>query len=684
MIKHLAMSRKHPLIWVICLFCMMGCAVDQGKIFVKNGKEYGRIPGSWRNRWWNYYQRGNSYAEGEFWSEAIADFQAAIHQRPKDQWQARTYGMHFIDYFPHRELGIVLFHQKRFADAIRELEASLNTTVTAKAEFYLDQSRKALILSQTSDKRPPEILSRTPDQGLQTNKIAIRVSGSVRDDNFVKSVRINDKPIRIDLAAPEIEYDIEVSLRNGNNTITISAVDIVGNTSRLQRTVSVDRQGPVISIDEPSDGTSILNRDIRLKGYVGDDTNLASILINGREILDQPSPEFILDHLVALDPQTDRIKIEAADLLGNQTKAEIPLSSSRISWDSSILLAGLQMILHASSTKDPGKAQVRQDRIPPDIELKDWTEAQSVYLEETYLEGSASDDKRVDALIVNDNSILRRPGKKVYFNQIVELKEGKNPFHFKAQDNSGNLGTKSINIQRNIQEIRKIGSRMELMILPFERKGESGEVGILLEETLHKALTKSGRFKMKRKFGLSIGNLDDTDAAAQAGKNMNVNYVLVGSIAETKSSEDKDGPEDKESSMEIYAQIIDTKTSQILTVQNVYGVDIDREMLDILCRGLVIRLHDALPVSEGIVVGASGQIVFLDLGKESRIKEGMRCILFKEGEPLVHPVTGKSLGSPVIELGRAVILAVHEEYCEAEIPEVLADRIATSYKVITE
>ena len=323
-------------------------------------------------------------------------------------------------------------------------------------------------------------------------------------------------------------------------------------------------------------------------------------------------------------------------------------------------------------------AKVRQDRIPPNIELKDWTEAQSVYLEETCLEGSASDDKRVDALIVDDRPILRRPGKKVYFNQIVELKEGKNPFNFKAQDNSNNLSTKSINIQRNIQEIRKIGSRMELMILPFERKGEPGEVGILLEEKLHKALTKSGRFNMKKKFGLSIGKLDDTDAVAQVGKNMNVNDVLAGSVAEKKGSEERKG------SLEIYAQIVETKTSRILTTQNVYGVDIDREMLDILCKGLAIRLHDALPVGEGMVVRASGKKVFLDLGKESGIKEGMRCILFKEDEPLVHPETGKILGSPAVEFGRAIIQSVHEGYCEAEIQEVLADGIIASHRVITQ
>ena len=89
-------------------------------------------------------------------------------------------------------------------------------------------------------------------------------------------------------------------------------------------------------------------------------------------------------------------------------------------------------------------------------------------------------------------------------------------------------------------------------------------------------------------------------------------------------------------------------------------------------------------IGEGIVVRASGKKIFLDLGKESRIKEGMRCILFKEGEPLVHPITGKILGPPAVELGRAIIQTVHEGYCEAEIQEVMADGITALHRVITQ
>jgi len=94
---------------------------------VKDGKEYGKVSGAFfRHRWWNYYERGLSFAEGEFFPEAVSDLEEAIQQRTRDQRMARTYGMHFMDYFPHRELGIVYYETGDFEGAKRELEVSLS------------------------------------------------------------------------------------------------------------------------------------------------------------------------------------------------------------------------------------------------------------------------------------------------------------------------------------------------------------------------------------------------------------------------------------------------------------------------------------------------------------------------------------------------------------------------------
>ena len=123
-------------LWSVSLLilCLSGCAVEQGNVYQKGGKKYGVTPEmTWREKWWDYYQRGVSYAEGEYWQEAIADFQAAIRKRQNDERQARTYGLHFLDYFAHRDLGIVYYRLKQFPEAIAELEKSTRRTAPSNS-----------------------------------------------------------------------------------------------------------------------------------------------------------------------------------------------------------------------------------------------------------------------------------------------------------------------------------------------------------------------------------------------------------------------------------------------------------------------------------------------------------------------------------------------------------------------
>ena len=70
---------------------------------------------------------------------------------------ARTYGMHFIDYFPHRELGIIHYEVGDLDAARKELELSLSHFPSAKARFYLDQVRKALIQQEAREATYPKL-----------------------------------------------------------------------------------------------------------------------------------------------------------------------------------------------------------------------------------------------------------------------------------------------------------------------------------------------------------------------------------------------------------------------------------------------------------------------------------------------------------------------------------------------
>jgi len=85
----------------------------------------------------------DDFAEGGFWKEAELDLKEAIRQREKDQQWARTYARNFISYFPHRELGIIYYKQGRYEEAVNELNISLSTLHSPRAESYLLLAEKS-------------------------------------------------------------------------------------------------------------------------------------------------------------------------------------------------------------------------------------------------------------------------------------------------------------------------------------------------------------------------------------------------------------------------------------------------------------------------------------------------------------------------------------------------------------
>lgn len=116
---------------------------------IKDGVKYGVTRGSFRSEWWNYLERGMSYLEGGCYEFALSDLDKAIELRRKqvknehDKRRARTYGLHFVDYFAHREKGIALYHLGRYSEAQAELEQSLKWVDSERARQYLELVKQA-------------------------------------------------------------------------------------------------------------------------------------------------------------------------------------------------------------------------------------------------------------------------------------------------------------------------------------------------------------------------------------------------------------------------------------------------------------------------------------------------------------------------------------------------------------
>jgi hypothetical protein len=93
----------------------------------------------------------------------------------------------------------------------------------------------------------------------------------------------------------------------------------------------------------------------------------------------------------------------------------------------------------------------------------------------------------------------------------------------------------------------------------------------------------------------------------------------------------------------------------------VFAQDKSISHIKYLTNGLALKLKHSFPLIEGLVIKTKGKDIYADFGSFKRIKKEMKFIVFRQGETIVHPVTGKILGSETEELGVATVVTVFED-----------------------
>lgn len=484
----------------------------------------------------------------------------------------------------------------------------------------------------------------------------------------MKSIQVNEKAIRIDLSAPRVQIDVEVTLREGENTIILTAEDLIGNLSKVQRRVHVDRLGPVISLNTAERKVEKKRSKEVITGFVYDKNDVARLVVNGQQIPIPVAKTVELAYPIILAPEQEEIVVKASDAFGNETVARLRLANKRAVGLPLLLATTDTVVLAGSAPTTPGISEevtLPRDMERPKIEVEGWKQHQSVYLQEAYLAGYVEDSGGVAALEVNEEMILNQESIKgnsqnVFFNLLKTLTVGANPIHFKAWDTSGNEAERRVLIERRIQEIRDVGARMDMVLFPFLQEADNSRFSTVVQKRLLRELVRTKRFDMTSALGLDAEQLENSDEVARMGREMKASYVLTGTIFET------------ENGIEIFADVVETTSSNIIASEDVYGEQLNRSGLQKLCRGLAIKLEDVFPLVAGKVSGVDGQRVHLKFDCGHDIVKGMRCILFEEQEVL-DAQTERVVDRRDIRLGAALIKAVKKRtfdnpsHCEAQV-----------------
>ncbi len=224
-----------------------------------------------RGRWWNYFTRGCEYLAYEHYQEALYDFEMAINKKDADTRRAHTYGVDFVEYFPHRESGMAYcrigeqetneaMKEKLFEKAIQELKISLEQAPSSKADFYLKRATAGFWRSSKVDTKPPIVwiannaIDRWEDPPtlyIKGNLATLRIQAS-DDQSGVGTVWLDCTKLLIESVEKTFERDMPVTVNAPENekTVIVRAVDLAGNMSS-PKTVKliVDTNPPMIVIE---------------------------------------------------------------------------------------------------------------------------------------------------------------------------------------------------------------------------------------------------------------------------------------------------------------------------------------------------------------------------------------------------------------------------------------------------
>jgi hypothetical protein len=678
------MNMKRLFIFYIFFFVasllipFQGYEASTSENYIKDGVEYGKVKGSFRSRWWNYYERGLSFMEGEFYKEAIADFDRAIKQRAADQRMARTYGMHFVDYFPHREKGLVYYLTGEYDAAKSEMELSLKQQPSAKAQYYLERIRAILMKQKGQEVSTPRILVDLPSDEIWTKDDPVVISGKAEDGQYISYLKLAEKSVFIKAAEQRIGFREKLSLDQGRHIIDITARNLLGGEAVHKLIVHIDRQGPVITLEPyPSKAAA---RDV-INGFLYDESGGISLTIDGVDV-PVPSGEDVR-FSVPIKPGAKAVTLLAKDRLGNKTMAEVELDVLSVADRHPMLASNIEDdVVSDAGNHILALSLFNRDRQAPVIEIKDWTDEQTVFLDRIYIQGKATDENDIVALTINNSPVPRRSGRLICFNHLVKLRAGKNIINITAEDEEGNRAEKEITVIRQVPKVLQIGARFSMTLIPLEDKSLSATgLGDVYDNLLLGAFMDQNRFRLiEREYldrilqeqKISRTKLADKDTALKVGKLVAAQSTLVGDFTETSNG------------IEIVTRLFDNETSLILTAKDVYSESRDRAALQLLAEGIAVQYHQEFPMVDGIIVQEKGDSFYTDLG-EGKTRPDRRLIIYREGEPILHPVTGKHLGSDTEIIGYARVKQVMEEMSQAELLEGQKDkRIKIKDKVMTQ
>jgi len=548
----------------------LGCAIKQKfPSCEKNGKEYCKLNGAFRNRWYNFYELGLSYMEGQCYEEAINFFQRAIQIRKEDKRMARKYGIHLIDYFPNRESGIIQYFLGNYTLAEKHLEQSITQESSAKAYHFLDKVRARLMDKEKSIGAPKFFINR---DFLLTNSDPVWITGTAHDPLYIKSLMVNGKKIFQESSQKIISFEEPFLLKEGTHTIELFAKNLSNKETKKELVVQVDRSGPFITI---------VQTDTVLKGALSDECNIMHLFADGIEV-----PLSKGNHVsFEIDKRTisDVICLFAEDILGNKTYTNVPLTRQAQNVHFSKNLIASAGFIYQKSTK----------KFPFYVVVDNWVDGQTIYTDGVSITGKIFTDANIKQVSLDNINFPHGNGKICIFQRTIPLRIGYNRIVISVKDVLKRKYKRTLHIIRQQSRVWQLDQRFCLRFNLFKSIKNS-----LFSDIFHKYFYKE--MIRRKRFQIQGDKTFNRIVLQSVHSNIKEDRVQESALVKGVIHETREG-------IEVAARIF-TRNSKILGFVDVDAFEEDQYSenvqlkANILARALAEKLHQRFPLIDGTIV----------------------------------------------------------------------------------
>lgn len=208
-------------------------------------------------------------------------------------------------------------------------------------------------------------------------------------------------------------------------------------------------------------------------------------------------------------------------------------------------------------------------------------------------------------------------------------------------------------------KLPQVGSRLSIAVLPFEASSDAAKYKDAVTNEMINELVNLRRFRVIERSAIdkivseqkiqASGFVDDK-TAVKLGKIAGADALVIGNISLTGSA------------VKISARLVDVETGETLIAQDASADPVTYETLDGAVSNVATLLYNELPVIEGDIIKVDSDELFIDIGSIQGLRKGTKCVVFREGESIKHPISGEILGKKVTRLGEIIVIQVQDKF----------------------